>query len=186
MIFPDPDPLKVLDLTGSGSTTFYITCRPRYNRMLRKPSHGITIKYCEAFCNKKPAVPVFTCLIAVIALNVGLHLVNSVYQAQLLCWLHNQEEWRDGISVITGIYCSTVQCAVLRIRDIFIRIRILGYVTPTNGSGCGSRRPKNIRILWIRMRIRNTGSVCFGSRRIRLIVKMGLWIRNRIQRQRNK
>ncbi len=33
-------------------------------------------------------------------------------------------------------------------------IRILGSKALTNESGCGSRRPKNIRILRIRMRIR--------------------------------
>jgi hypothetical protein len=40
--------------------------------------------------------------------------------------------------------------AVLRIRDILvrirIRIRIIGSVFLTNGSGCGSGRPKNMRI----------------------------------------
>jgi hypothetical protein len=47
------------------------------------------------------------------------------------------------------------QYAVLGIRDILVRIRSLGYVPLTNGSGFGSRMPKNIRFL--RMRIRNTG-----------------------------
>ncbi len=41
--------------------------------------------------------------------------------------------------------------AMLQIRDILVRIRILGSVPLTNASGCGSGRPKNIRI-------RNTGS----------------------------
>jgi hypothetical protein len=42
---------------------------------------------------------------------------------------------------------------VLRIRDILERLRILGSVAMTNGSGCGSGSHKNIRI-----RIRNTGT----------------------------
>jgi hypothetical protein len=56
---------------------------------------------------------------------------------------------------------------VLRIRDILVptdpdadpelRIRILGSVPLTNGSGCGSVRAKNIRIL----RIRNIGTFTF-------------------------
>jgi hypothetical protein len=32
-----------------------------------------------------------------------------------------------------------------------------GFITPTNGSGSGFRRPKNTWIRWIRIRIRNTG-----------------------------
>jgi hypothetical protein len=44
--------------------------------------------------------------------------------------------------------------AVLWIRDIMVRIRILGSVRLSNGPGFGSGRPNNIRI---RMRIRNTG-----------------------------
>ncbi len=36
-------------------------------------------------------------------------------------------------------------------------IRILGSVPLSNGSGCRYGRPKIIRILWNRMRIRNTG-----------------------------
>ncbi len=39
--------------------------------------------------------------------------------------------------------------AVLRIRDISVRIRILWSAPLSNGSGCGSGRPKNIR-MWIR------------------------------------
>ncbi len=46
--------------------------------------------------------------------------------------------------------------AVLLMRDIFFRIRILGSVPLTKGSGSG--RPKNIRILRIWIRIRNTGT----------------------------
>jgi hypothetical protein len=49
---------------------------------------------------------------------------------------------------------------VLRIRDILIRIRmrirILESVPLTNGSGCGSGRSESIRILRIRIPIRNT------------------------------
>ncbi len=44
-------------------------------------------------------------------------------------------------------------CPVLGIRDILVRILIRGSVPLTNGSGCGSGRPKNVRI-----RIRNTGA----------------------------
>jgi hypothetical protein len=40
-------------------------------------------------------------------------------------------------------------CVMIR-----MRIRILGSVPLTNGSGRGSGRPKNIRI-WMRIRIRN-------------------------------
>jgi hypothetical protein len=36
--------------------------------------------------------------------------------------------------------------AVLRIRDIMVRIRILGSIPLTNRSRCGSRRPKITRI----------------------------------------
>ncbi len=46
--------------------------------------------------------------------------------------------------------------AVLGIRDILVRIRIPGTVPLTNGSG----RPKNIRIL--RIRIPNTGCKVYG------------------------
>jgi hypothetical protein len=46
--------------------------------------------------------------------------------------------------------------SVLWIRDILVRIRILGSVPLYNGSGCGSGRPKNVRIL--RIRIHNTGN----------------------------
>jgi hypothetical protein len=53
-----------------------------------------------------------------------------------------------------------VLVAMLGIRDILVRtrmrIRILGSVPLTNGSGCGSGRPENIRI--IRIRIQNTGA----------------------------
>ncbi len=131
-------------------------------------------------CPKAATIVYGTCLIAIVALNVGLHLVNTVYQAQLLCRLHNQEEWRDGISVITGICCSTVQCCG-SVTFWYGRMRILGCVPRTNGSG----RPKSIRILRIRMRIRNTGSVCFWFRRIGVTVTGYVRIRNRIRRQRN-
>ncbi len=40
---------------------------------------------------------------------------------------------------------------MLWIRDILVGIRILGSVPLSNGSGCGFRRPKNIRTLWIRI-----------------------------------
>ncbi len=48
---------------------------------------------------------------------------------------------------------------VLWNRDILLRIRILGSVRLSNGSGCGSGRSKNIRIIriQIQMRIRNSG-----------------------------
>ncbi len=36
--------------------------------------------------------------------------------------------------------------ALLWIRDILVRIRILGSVTMSNESGCGSERPNNIRM----------------------------------------
>ncbi len=39
-----------------------------------------------------------------------------------------------------------------------MQIRMLGSEPLTSGSGCGSGRPKNIRILGIRMRIRNTAT----------------------------
>jgi hypothetical protein len=43
--------------------------------------------------------------------------------------------------------------------DRRIRIRAgLGFISVTNGFGCGSRRPKNIWILRIWIRIRNTAS----------------------------
>jgi hypothetical protein len=46
-----------------------------------------------------------------------------------------------------------VKKAALGIRDILVRIRILGVVALTHGSGCGFGRPKNIRI-----GIQNTGT----------------------------
>ena len=116
-------------------------------------------------CPKAATIVYGTCLIAIVALNVGLHLVNSVYQAQLLCRLHNQEEWRDGISVVIDIYYR--YSAVLWIRDILIRIRmwIFGSVPLSNESGYGSGRPnKNQGVFFspflldygrIRSRIRN-------------------------------
>ncbi len=56
---------------------------------------------------------------------------------------------------------------VLGIRDILVRIRmrILGSVPLTDGSGCVSGMPKNIRILRIRirMRIRYTGKKSYRS-----------------------
>jgi hypothetical protein len=45
--------------------------------------------------------------------------------------------------------------------QIRMQIRILGSALLTNGSGCGSGRPENIRILLIR--IRNTGTFTYGS-----------------------
>ncbi len=61
-----------------------------------------------------------------------------------------------------GLFISwEILFAVLGIRDILVRIwmriRILGSVPLTNGSGCGSGTPKNIQIR-IRMRIRNSGT----------------------------
>jgi hypothetical protein len=56
------------------------------------------------------------------------------------------------ITTFVGVEVSPA----LRICDILIRmrIRILGSGPLTDGSGCGSGRPKNIRIL----RFRNTGT----------------------------
>ncbi len=57
----------------------------------------------------------------------------------------------------------------LWIRDILVQIRIPGSVLVTDGSGCGSGRPENIRILRIKIRIHNTGrnkaiTMCADSR----------------------
>jgi hypothetical protein len=59
-----------------------------------------------------------------------------------------------------------VTVPMLGIRDIFVRIRILGFVPLTNGSGCGSGRPKNIWIR-IRWRIRTTGTFVHYSAKIK-------------------
>ncbi len=62
--------------------------------------------------------------------------------------------------------------AVLGMRDILVRIRmrtrILGSIPLTNGSGCGSGRPKNIRI---RMRIRNTGTFISFFKKVKEVTK---------------
>jgi hypothetical protein len=62
------------------------------------------------------------------------------------------------IFILTSI--MTVFVPVMRIRDIWVRtrtrIRIVRSVPLTNGSGCGSGRPNNIRIL--RIRAGNTGT----------------------------
>ncbi len=59
----------------------------------------------------------------------------------------------------TYIHKHGLFVSVLWIRDILVRMRmrILGSVPLSNGSGFRSGRLKNIRILRIRMRIRNTG-----------------------------
>jgi hypothetical protein len=49
---------------------------------------------------------------------------------------------------------------VLRIHDILVWIRIRGSMPLNNGSGSGSRRPKN---RWIRIRIRNTAINMYRS-----------------------
>ncbi len=48
---------------------------------------------------------------------------------------------------------SWIQNTSVGDRDILVRIRILGSLPLTNGSGCGSRRPKNIRIPRIRIQM---------------------------------
>ncbi len=50
------------------------------------------------------------------------------------------------LSYFLSINVRTSWKPVLRIREIFMRIRTLGSVLLTNGSGCGSGRPENIRI----------------------------------------
>jgi hypothetical protein len=47
--------------------------------------------------------------------------------------------------------------------QIFFGLMIEGSGPLTNGSGCGSERPKNIWILRIRMRFRNTASYECGA-----------------------
>jgi hypothetical protein len=76
-------------------------------------------------------------------------------------WKTGQDFWRKNFkknnkSRLRGAFLSHGGLSpVLGIRDILVRIQILGSVTLTNGSGSGM--PRNIRILRIRMRIRNTG-----------------------------
>ncbi len=68
----------------------------------------------------------------------------------------------QSVTSLNIVNCSIfvkIDTAVLWIRDI----RILGSVPLSNGSGCGSGRPKKIRILRIRMRILNTGKKSWGS-----------------------
>ncbi len=61
---------------------------------------------------------------------------------------HTKVKSRTDISTESKDSCSAhlYQKAVLRIRDILVRIRILGSGLFIKGSGCGSGRPKNIRI----------------------------------------
>jgi hypothetical protein len=73
------------------------------------------------------------------------------------CFHHFSRNLRTPDITNSGIHCRYL----LRVRDILVRIRmrmgILGSVPLTNGSGCGSGRPKNIRIR-MGIKIRNTGT----------------------------
>jgi hypothetical protein len=50
-------------------------------------------------------------------------------------------------------------------RHFGVRIRILGTAPLTNESGCGSGRPKNIRILRIRIQNTNTFTAFFKDKK---------------------
>ncbi len=71
-------------------------------------------------------------------------------------------------------YTLSYFTAVLGIRHVLVRVRILGSVTLTIGPGCGSGRAKKIRILWIRirMRIRNTGTFTSFFKFKKIIMKI--------------
>ena len=86
------------------------------------------------------------------------HVVGSMIRAYILRpWLCGQNKCKQEAKSPRHerppqpkLHGKNVCKAVLRIRDILvrirIRIRIIGSVFLTNGSGCGSGRPKNMRI----------------------------------------
>ncbi len=87
------------------------------------------------------------------------HVVGSMIQAYILRpWLCGQNKCKQEAksprherSPQPQLHVKNVWKAELRIRHILVRIRMRILGPLTNGSGCESGRPKNIRI-------RNTGS----------------------------
>jgi hypothetical protein len=97
------------------------------------------------FSTKQRAVGGITHLV------VNMHLVTRKYGNNVTFEKINQKNISSKVALLS----------VLGIRHILVwirmRIRIIGSVPLTNGSGCGFGRPKNIQILRIRIRISNIG-----------------------------